>query len=885
MEEQWERPVESMFTTIELYVHNISAFRYFCVILVLNVVFIHFAVRLLSMFMKYFGPVDSPPTIYYVGRRGNTEKICHLVKTKVEKDFKKDERLRKKYRNKVVRYMYVSLLVFFTITSAILLYMYSRGLNHDPSDVCRSKQCLRSAANLAISMDTSADPCDDFYQYVCGNWVQEHPRPDAYSSYDWFRIKQLSVHSSIRDVLARNLSWCPPPVQQAKLMYDGCVDLDHIESKGLEPVKEKLKDLTLPPYPSYLAVPEEEHSEVKVDWVQVVVNVKTMLGMDVLIGFEIFNDPKNSSVYRLAMGTPGTTNPFPSMHNEKKKHKIGKKAPIPILQPNRPTSFHQIFLKHNGNGPLGIDKKTKSISADKTKEVYINFYKFLFAAFSPASGNNTIDYSEAEKAENAAEEYYALYNTLYELENINATDEVDLDYYENYPEYTADEIQARTDAVLAANNESASPIWKRYLEGVFAVSKTELDFATDKIMVSDVDMEYMEKMALLMARTPAVDIELYIWVKVVEVMSVHTTSALRERFEAAYEALQGRGGRRSRSLQCAALVTDMMGLAVAHAILDEKFVTVSKPKLKKMLNELKNGLAHLVGLAKWMDDDTKLATYEKIERMKSLIGFPEWMLQNGKLEEYYQGLKINPETHLENMINVVQLKTKKALDKFRNTDKSAWATDPTEVNAYHVFQDNTITIPLVMVQYPFYDLGLESLNYGSLGTIIGHEITHGFDNFGRKFDKNGNMVPWWSNATIGSYVNMTQCFVKQYSQFYVDELKEHVDGARTLGENIADNGGVREAFAALTEHRYRHGEELLLPGFEEYSPEQLFFLSYGNLWCGVSTKDSLKEDLQDEHTPHEFRARGALQNNDAFARAWNCPRGSKMNPADQCVIF
>lgn len=110
-----------------------------------------------------------------------------------------------------------------------------------------------------------------------------------------------------------------------------------------------------------------------------------------------------------------------------------------------------------------------------------------------------------------------------------------------------------------------------------------------------------------------------------------------------------------------------------------------------MLNELKNALAHLVGQTRWMDDDTKLATYQKIIQMKTLIGFPEWLLDAEKLEQYYQGIEVNPKTHLENLINIIQVKIKKALNKFRIGNNGTWATDPTEVNAYHTFQENTIS--------------------------------------------------------------------------------------------------------------------------------------------------------------------------------------------------
>ncbi|KAI8431989.1 hypothetical protein MSG28_004518 [Choristoneura fumiferana] len=696
---------------------------------------------------------------------------------------------------------------------------------HKPPRLCESKECLRSAANLALSMDPTADPCEDFYQYVCGNWAADHPRPDAYRSYDWFRDKQTKVYSAVRDFLATNSSQQPKPVQQAKNMYAACMDTETLDKRGLKPVIRVLASLNLPPYPTFVNATDFDYSTYSFNWLEAVIQVKIQLGMDVLIGFDIFTDPKNSSVYRLVMGSPETTNPFP----------------------REEISSDDIFIFNNEHY---FESNEKAGEEEKSTQIYKIFYAELIKLFVIESGGSDITkISETILDQNiflSSDEYWTINENLYELESDNSTDS-DEDLFANIPEYTVEEIQAHTDSIVESNNATASPVWKRYLEGIFNISNVELDFENDRILISDADLRYMSLMTAFVAKTPPVVMELYIWIKVMEVMSVHTTSEVRALFQRSYDAVKPhRRPPSPRSLQCASAVNDMMGMAVSYAIADQSFYNVTKPKIKTMLNEMKNALAHLVGQARWMDDDTKVETYQKIIQMKTLIGFPDWLLDEGKLEQYYEGVEITLDKHLENMINIIQVKIKKGLNRFRDGNNFTWATDPTEVNAYHTFQENTIS---------------------------------------RQFDKSGNLIPWWSNATVTAFVNMTQCFVDQYNEYYIPELDEHVDGKKTLGENIADNGGVREALAALKQHLRKHGPEQKLPGFEHMSAEQLFFLSYGNLWCGVSTKDSLEAELSDEHSPQALRARGALQNNAEFAQAWRCKPGSAMNPKKRCIIF
>ncbi|XP_026330987.1 endothelin-converting enzyme 2-like [Hyposmocoma kahamanoa] len=593
----------------------------------------------------------------------------------------------------VILFVLFLILLSFAIAMTVL---YVKQKRHKPMKLCESRECLRSAANLALSMDPTADPCDDFYQYVCGNWAEDHPRPDAYRSYDWFRDKQTKVYTMVRDFLAKNITSHHKPVQQAKIMYDSCMDTDTIDKRGLKPVLQILDSLGLPLYPTFINATEDfDYSSYSFDWVDTVIKIKTKMGMDVLIGFDIFTDPKNSSVYKLVMGSPETTNPFPSIRHDKKRHNYQKNI---NQSPRIPKHYQDETIPFNNDDLFESKAKSEDKAAQAYKLLYAEVIK-LFVIDSGAAKDTSL--TEIELDQHiflAANEYFDFNNDLYDLESDNETDTNKEELYLNIPEYTVDELQAHTDEIVESNNNTASPIWKRYLEGVFNISKIELDFENDKILVSASDLRYMSLMASYVARSPPVVIELYIWIKVVEVMASHTTIELRTLFHRSHDEIRHRGYTSTppRSLQCASAVNDMLGLAVAYAIADPHFYNVTKPKIQDMLWEMKKALAQLVSKARWMDDDTKIATYQKIVNMKTLIGFPDWLLEEGRLESYYEGVEIDPEKHLENMINIIQVKVKKVLNKFRENNNFTWATDPTEVNAYHTFQENTIT-PLITV--------------------------------------------------------------------------------------------------------------------------------------------------------------------------------------------
>ncbi|VDK31176.1 unnamed protein product [Gongylonema pulchrum] len=180
-----------------------------------------------------------------------------------------------------------------------------------------------------------------------------------------------------------------------------------------------------------------------------------------------------------------------------------------------------------------------------------------------------------------------------------------------------------------------------------------------------------------------------------------------------------------------------------------------------------------------------------------------------------------------------------------------------------------------------------AVNYGAIGSVIGHEITHGFDDQGSQFDHNGNLREWWDENTAKNFHEKKKCFVKEYEQYLVPGTDLHINGLLTQGENIADNGGVKEAFRAYRNYIKKLGhEEKRLPSLEHFDMNQIFFLSYAQTWCGHSRSAALiRQVLTDPHAPLQTRVNGVLINQPDFARAFRCAPGTPMNPMHKCSLW
>ena len=276
-----------------------------------------------------------------------------------------------------------------------------------------------------------------------------------------------------------------------------------------------------------------------------------------------------------------------------------------------------------------------------------------------------------------------------------------------------------------------------------------------------------------------------------------------------------------------------------------------------------------------MDDATKQAAQKKLAAMNVKIGYPDkW--------RDYSALRIDRGPFVLNAIRASTFEVNRELNKIgKPVDRSEWGMTPPTVNAYYNPKLNEIVFPAGILQPPFFNPKADdAVNYGGIGAVIGHEMTHGFDDQGRQYDEVGNLRDWWSPESAAKFKERSGAVVKQYSD-YEPLPGLHVNGELTQGENIADIGGVKVAYAALQKALAGKPQEKI----DGFTPDQRFFLGFAQIWRSVQRDEDLKLRLNtDPHSPARYRVNGPLQDSVDFQKAFNIPDGSPMvRPADKRV--
>jgi putative endopeptidase len=328
-----------------------------------------------------------------------------------------------------------------------------------------------------------------------------------------------------------------------------------------------------------------------------------------------------------------------------------------------------------------------------------------------------------------------------------------------------------------------------------------------------------------------------------------------------------------------------MGEAIGELYVEKYFPQSSKDYMVGLVENLRTALGkHILNLS-WMSDETKLNAIKKLNAFTVKIGYPDkW--------KDYSDMEINPDlTYFENMHNVSMWFQKKQLEKWgKPVDRTEWGMTPQTVNAYYNPLANEIVFPAAILQAPFYDPeSSDAENYGGIGVVIGHEMTHGFDDQGCNFDAAGNMVNWWTEEDAKAFAEKTQGLAKQFDE--VEVLPGlHANGQYTLGENIADQGGLRIAMTAFLDAQKKKGvdvnsEEAKIDGF---TPKQVFYLNYANLWANNIREESIRElTTGDVHSLGENRVNVTIRNIEPFFQAFGIKEGDKMyrSEADRIVIW
>ncbi|HPG41439.1 MAG TPA: M13 family metallopeptidase [bacterium] len=323
----------------------------------------------------------------------------------------------------------------------------------------------------------------------------------------------------------------------------------------------------------------------------------------------------------------------------------------------------------------------------------------------------------------------------------------------------------------------------------------------------------------------------------------------------------------------------VLGEAVGQLYVEKYFPPQAKTRMTELVMNLKFALGEHIKNVDWMSDETKQKALQKLEKMNFKIGYPDKWID-------YTSLEMNRDSFVENILRANRFEFKRNLDKIgKPVDRTEWGMSPQTVNAYYHPLLNEIVFPAAILQPPYFNMQADdAVNYGAIGLVIGHEMTHGFDDQGRQFDVDGNLNVWWQEEDSERFMERAQKLVDQYNNFTVfDSL--HVDGNLTLGENIADLGGLN---IALTAYKKSLENKPAPQPIDNFTDMQRFFLSYAQVWRGnIRDKELMRRLKEDVHSPSEFRVNGPIVNIEDFYAAFNIQPGDAMyrEPADRAKIW
>ena len=351
---------------------------------------------------------------------------------------------------------------------------------------------------------------------------------------------------------------------------------------------------------------------------------------------------------------------------------------------------------------------------------------------------------------------------------------------------------------------------------------------------------------------------------------------LNENFNYFGKTLTGAQEMRPRWKRCVDYTDAELGEALGQKFVEKTFGKLGKANTLAMVQALERALGQDIEKLPWMSAMTKQQAEIKLKAIANKIGYPDkW--------RDYSSVVIKRDDPLGNDNRADEFEFQRQLNKIgKPLDRTEWGMTPPTVNAYYDPQMNNINFPAGILQPPFYDNDMDdAVNFGAIGMVIGHELTHGFDDQGAQFDAKGNLKDWWTPEDSKEFKSRTACLVNEYSKFSVAP-GANINGELTLGENTADNGGLRIALMALEEKLSGKTK----PEIGGFTPEQRFFLAYGQIWCENEREEAARLSVQtNPHSPGRYRVNGVVQNMPEFQKAFSCKAGEPMTPTNSCRVW
>jgi putative endopeptidase len=640
------------------------------------------------------------------------------------------------------------------------------------------------------AMDKSVNPCVNFYQYACGNWIANNPVPSDQSSWGRFDVLAERNRNVLKDILETSSAKTTrtPVEQRIGDYYTACMDERGIEAKGIAPLRPEFERIAAIPDKAALA-----------DEVARLHNV----GGNVFFGFGSGQDYKDSSKVIAVAAQGGLSLPERDYYLREDTKSVELRTQY--------TAHVQKMMELLGHSPERAAAEAKAILSIETS--------LAKASLDRVALRNP--------------------NNRYNKTGIPAFEAL-----------------------------SPSFNWTKYLSGIGAPKVESLNVYP---------VQFFKTLELTINETSLDDLKTYLaWQYLRASVTKLPSAFVNENFRFFGTTLTGAKELRARWKRCVQSVDGDLGEALGQKYVELTFGAEGKERTLNMVHALERAMEKDINELTWMTPATKQKALEKLHAIANKIGYPE----NWKT---YSDLVISKDDALGNSLRANTWQQKEDLAKIgKPVDYKEWHMSPPTVNAYYSPLQNNINFPAGILQPPFYDNKLDdAVNFGGIGAVIGHELTHGFDDQGRQFDPKGNLSDWWTEADAKEFKERASCVDKQYSGYTaVGDLK--LNGKLTLGENVADNGGLRIAYMALMEALANR----TVPKVEGFTPEQRLFLGWGQIWCSNRTDEASRmRALTDPHSPGEYRVNGTVSNMPEFQKAFACTQGQPMVRENACRVW
>ncbi|MBN3308558.1 NEP protein, partial [Amia calva] len=730
----------------------------------------------------------------------------------------------------------IGLTTIVSLLMIVVIALISLIATQGGDDTCKTADCAKSAARIIENMDISANPCQNFYQYACGGWLKKNIIPETSSRYSTFDILRDELEVVLKEVLEKPDTMEISALTKAKSLYQSCTNETAIESRGGAPLINVLPDIK-----DWPVAADNWEDRFGLTWTaeDAIAKLNQNYGKQVLVNFFVGTDDKDSNVHIIHFDQPGLGLSSRDYYSCQGLYKETCDAYRQFM----------IDVAKLIRAERGLTVNETDITAQLLKVMDLE-KAIANATDRPEDRNDPV----------------LLYNKM------------ELDLCSEYPYLFI---------IYFCFTQKFN--WTRFTNNIMGSVNITI---TEQEPVVVYAPNYLRKLnPILLEYTPR-DIQNYIVWRFIMDMVSSLSRNYKDSRKAFRKALYGTTSETAVWRQCANYVNSNMENAVGRLYIEEAFAGESKEMVDEMIVQMREVFIQTLDDLSWMDKETRGKAEDKARAIKERIGYSDNINDNAYLDKEYKDLNYDVEKYFENFLQNLKFGQMRRLKKLREkVNKEEWITGAAIVNAFYSSSRNQIVFPAGILQPPFFGKGQsKSLNYGGIGMVIGHEITHGFDDNGRNFDKNGDLTDWWTKESADKFNQLSQCMVYQYGNFSWDLADttmsfQQISGVTTLGENIADNGGIRQAYQAYKNYINTHGEEERLPGID-MNHKQLFFLNFAQVWCGTYRPEHAVNSIKtDVHSPGQFRVLGSLQNFPEFAEAFSCSMDDYMAPKKQCRVW